>query len=352
MRWKHPEKGRIPAEEFIPVAEEIGSIQSIGHWVLSESISRMVKWRDETDRNIGWLSVNLSPKQLFDRTLIDQAEDLIERYDFDPTDLKLEITENALISNVKHVVNVLQQLRELGFQICMDDFGTGHSSLSLLQELPIDILKIDREFITDIQDHEDRRAIPKAVISLAEEMELTVIAEGVETKLELQQLQEIKCQLGQGFLFAKPMVENDYLKHLRNVEEINSINQPLYRETRALYVTNKRILEQGSRIDSEPAFLVMDEQSSFEVNSLYDFWLAEKMYDGPDIVFRVDGGDQIGMGHIYRYLYLAAYLADSEMFNCDVTFLSNPAYEGGVEKLRQHEYPLRELSPDQEVEKI
>ena len=205
VRWRHPERGIVSPADFISVAEDTGLIIHIGRWVLREACGQMRRWqRQYPEYRSLMLSVNLSGKQFMQADLVEQIQAVLEETEFDPRCLQLEITESVVIDNTEVVTSRLVRLRELGVQLTMDDFGTGYSSLSYLHKFPIDVLKIDRSFISQA-GAEGRSEIVPTIIMLARNMGMKVVAEGVETDEQLAHLNELDCAYGQGFLFSKPL---------------------------------------------------------------------------------------------------------------------------------------------------
>ncbi len=205
VRWHHPERGLVSPEDFISVAEDTGQIIHLGKWVLEQSCRQMKQWQDQYPRYRDMtLSVNLSGKQFLQANLVEQIREVLESTGLNPRNLQLEITESVVIENTEIVTGMLMQLHELGVQLTMDDFGTGYSSLSYLHNFPIDVLKIDRSFISH-KDENSKREIVSTIISLAKNMGLKVVAEGVETEEQLEHLKDLQCAYGQGFLFSHPI---------------------------------------------------------------------------------------------------------------------------------------------------
>jgi EAL domain-containing protein (putative c-di-GMP-specific phosphodiesterase class I) len=209
VRWQHPERGLVSPADFIPIAEETGLIIPIGLWVLREACRQLRSWQEIssiTDNcpNLT-MNVNLSAKQLAQPDLIDQIEKILHETGLAPHYLKLEITESAIMDNVDAVTDVLLQLRERGIQLGIDDFGTGYSSLSYLHRFPIMALKVDRSFVSRMGDDRENLEIVRTIVSLAHNLKMDVVAEGVETVEQLAQLRALGCELGQGYLFSKPV---------------------------------------------------------------------------------------------------------------------------------------------------
>jgi len=226
VRWEHPERGLIPPDQFIAVAEETGLILSLGLGVLREACWQLRKWqqRSLSDRNLT-ISVNLSAKQLSQCDLIEKVEEVLTESGIDPWHLKLEITESVVMENAELAAVTLARLRGLGVRLSIDDFGTGYSSLSYLNRFPVDNLKIDRSFITRLNQGDENVEIVKTIVMLAGNLGMQVIAEGVETEDQLQQLRLLKCQYGQGYLFSKPLAAADadmFLLNRRQLQQNNS----------------------------------------------------------------------------------------------------------------------------------
>ena len=205
IRWNHPTKGMIPPGEFIELAEETGLIVPIGKWVLEEACKQIKQWKEQ-QVGIQYIAVNLSPRQFQDRHLIDTIEKMLQAYNLKSSDLEFEITETVAMEDIEYTIKMLQILKEMGFKISLDDFGTGYSSMNYLKKLPIDSVKIDRSFLTDVMDgDEGQRSIIQAVITLSHANDLTVVAEGVETKEQLDFLRKEHCDKAQGYFFSRPL---------------------------------------------------------------------------------------------------------------------------------------------------
>jgi EAL domain-containing protein (putative c-di-GMP-specific phosphodiesterase class I) len=214
LRWVHPERGTIPPLQFIPLAEETGLIIAIGRWVLHEACREGVRLHKSFPaRNPLTISVNLSVKQLQSETIIEDVRSALETSGLPASSLVLEITETVMMADTDLAVQRLQELKGLGVLLAMDDFGTGYSSLSYLSRFPIDILKIDRSFLSP--EHEESGLIG-AIIALGNSMTLNVVAEGIEQPEQIAALQELGCELGQGFLFARPMNHEALFEYLED----------------------------------------------------------------------------------------------------------------------------------------
>jgi diguanylate cyclase (GGDEF)-like protein/PAS domain S-box-containing protein len=206
VRWNHPERGFISPAHFIPLAEETGLIVDIGEWVLRDACRQMERWQKifPSDPPL-FVSVNLSSKQFIQSDLIQRVTQIIEETKINPEGLKLEITESAVMDNVETATEMLKKLRALGIKLSIDDFGTGYSSLSYLHRFPIDTLKVDRSFVVNMSEDGENVEIVRTIVSLAQNLGMNVIAEGVETKEQLAALRKLGCENGQGYFFSKPV---------------------------------------------------------------------------------------------------------------------------------------------------
>ena len=209
VRWHHPEFGLVPPKDFIPVAEETGQILTIGQTVLESACRQAREWQETYPASPPlFVSVNLSVKQFNQPGLVENIANLLQEFKLPPRCLKLEITESVFSDNIEAAVGLLTQLRELGVQLSIDDFGTGYSSLSYLQRFPIDTLKIDRSFVTQMMENEENLAIVRTIVALAQNLGMDVVAEGVETEDQLRLLRKLECENGQGYLFSTPLGGN------------------------------------------------------------------------------------------------------------------------------------------------
>ncbi|MEM1501917.1 EAL domain-containing protein [Domibacillus sp. 8LH] len=207
IRWKNERFGSVSPSEFIPIAEESGLITSIGEWVLKEACLQSKRWEQQGYGRFS-MSVNISVQQFQNRHFVDTFKALIRETDMEPSLLQIEITE-SIMQNTQETKHILDQLKEIGVKVSIDDFGTGYSSLSVLKELPLDCLKIDQSFIRDVTTSKKEAAIVKNIIDLAHNLELNVVAEGVETAGQLCMLKQLGCQTGQGYLFSKPLLHQE-----------------------------------------------------------------------------------------------------------------------------------------------
>jgi diguanylate cyclase (GGDEF)-like protein/PAS domain S-box-containing protein len=213
IRWMHPQRGLVPPGDFIPVAEETGLIKPMGLWVLQESCRQIKAWRDRGGPPMR-ISVNLSGHQLAQPDLVDQIRKTLETTGIDPQLLAVEVTESALVRDMASAAAVLTELRRLKVHVNVDDFGTGYSSLSYLQNLPVDTLKIDRSFVKTMDQQGGRSEIVRAIIALAHSLNMTVVAEGVETRGQLDALTALSCNAAQGYFFARPLPPEEAQKLL------------------------------------------------------------------------------------------------------------------------------------------
>jgi diguanylate cyclase (GGDEF)-like protein len=224
VRWQHPERGIISPDDFVPLAEETGLILPIGLRVLRDACRQLRKWQQYSLSNRGLImSVNLSGKQLTQPDLIARIEEVLRESQIDPWHLKLEITETVVMENPELAAVTLAKLRGLGVRLSIDDFGTGYSSLSYLNRFPVDTLKIDRSFVTSMNEADENLQIVKTIITLAGNLGMQVVAEGVETEEQLGQLRSLKCQYAQGFYFSKPLEAIDAGLFILNGERADSI---------------------------------------------------------------------------------------------------------------------------------
>ena len=206
IRWDHPTRGMIPPDEFIPIAEENGLILPLGRWILFESCRQMREWQDKNPAAVVLkLSVNLSCKQFSQPDLVEQVTAALVSTRLDARCLKLEITESHLMENSAMSVKMMTRLRELGVELSLDDFGTGYSSLSYLHRLPVNYLKIDRSFVSRMTESTENGEIVNTIIRLAQSLKMKVIAEGIETASQLEQLKQLNCEFGQGYFYSKPL---------------------------------------------------------------------------------------------------------------------------------------------------
>jgi diguanylate cyclase (GGDEF)-like protein/PAS domain S-box-containing protein len=218
VRWDHPARGLLSADEFVPLAEDNGAIVPIGRWVLATACTQVAGWQQRgllPEHFV--LRVNLSARQLELPSLVDEVRHALDSTSLEPRRLCLEITETALMRDVDRALVVLTRLHELGLRLAVDDFGTGYSSLISLKRIPLQVLKIDRSFIDGLPDDADDRAIATTVLRLADSLGLTVTAEGVETTEQADLLRELGCPTAQGYLFAPPLSPEEFEQRLITV---------------------------------------------------------------------------------------------------------------------------------------
>jgi EAL domain-containing protein (putative c-di-GMP-specific phosphodiesterase class I) len=215
IRWLPTQGGIISPGEFIPVAEQSGLIIDIGEWVLKESLANLRSIKKEAGLNHLYVSINLSPRQFMDANLVRLVEEALTHTSLDPHELEIEITESTAMKNLEYALKVLQSLKSMGVRIALDDFGVDYSSLSYIHRFPVDTIKIDRAFIVQMLDNSSSAAIVKAIIQIAQALNLKVIAEGVETNEQLDFLKTQTCFGVQGYVFSKPLPIKGLLELLK-----------------------------------------------------------------------------------------------------------------------------------------
>ena len=203
LRWHSHILGDVPPNEFISMAEENGLILDIGAWVLKEACNQLVRWHQQGYKDLT-VAVNISGRQFRQIHLAEAIEKILLDTGLPAKFLELELTESLLVDNVRHAVETMYELKDMGVRLAIDDFGTGYSSLSYLKQFPVDQLKIDRSFISELSNRENDAAITKAIINLGHSLNLEVLAEGVETDLQRKFLMEHDCDLAQGYYFTPP----------------------------------------------------------------------------------------------------------------------------------------------------
>lgn len=210
VRWQHPTRGIVPPNLFIPLAEETGLINAIGKIVLSQACYQIKQWHQEKliDESIV-MSVNISARQFAQLDIVEQIDQILAETQINPQILKLEITESAFMNNFQSAKAILQKLHQRQIQLSIDDFGTGYSSLSYLHNFPVDTLKVDRSFVSQLDGTLESLGLIPAIKKIAETMKMSVVAEGIETEQQLAQLRELECEFGQGYFFAKPLPKKE-----------------------------------------------------------------------------------------------------------------------------------------------
>jgi predicted signal transduction protein with EAL and GGDEF domain len=211
LRWTHPERGAISPEEFIPIAEQSGLIVPVGQWVMNTACDDVLSLQRDHGT---YISVNVSVRQLVGGGFADWVEEVLERTGLPPCALTVEVTESALLDNVGVIRTAFDRLRSSGVRVAIDDFGTGYSSLARLQHLPVDVIKLDRAFVTQLNVRAEARGMASAILQLSAAIGASTVAEGVETEAEAATLIDLGYTIGQGFLFARPMPIEDLTAHL------------------------------------------------------------------------------------------------------------------------------------------
>lgn len=239
IRWQNPELGLVPPAEFIPIAEKSGLIISIGEWVMRTACLQTKAWRDQ-DIRVPRVAVNISVFQFVQSGFPDLVARILKETGLPPSVLELELTESLLMENKENAVDILTALKELGVQLAIDDFGTGYSSLSRLRHFPIDRIKIDRSFIQTVATNKDDKAMTSAIISMAENLNLKVLAEGVETDSQLNFLRDRTCDEAQGYFVSKPLTVEQTTAFLKK----GDLPFTLKRDNKALHKGSVRLVNQ------------------------------------------------------------------------------------------------------------
>lgn len=224
VRWNHPQRGLVPPNEFIPISESTGMIVPMTVQILHSACNQVKKWQDrfpaETPLSI---AVNISGRHFAHPALVDQIKTVLDESKLDPSSLKLELTESAVMENAEMAILMLEQIKKTGVQLSIDDFGTGYSSLSYLHRFPIDLLKVDRSFVGEMEENTENSEIVRTVIALAKALDLKVVAEGIESIHQFHQLRVLGCEYGQGFLFSKPQRVADIERMLEDQDRWKGI---------------------------------------------------------------------------------------------------------------------------------
>ncbi len=215
IRWRHPKRGLISPDLFIPIAEETGLITGIGEWVLHSACQQLKRWHEVGKGNLK-MSVNLSARQFMQHDLVEVVKHVLDVYVLEPQHLELEITETVIMKNMNQTIKMLKSLQHLGVSISLDDFGTGYSSLTYLKQFPVNVLKIDRSFIRDILEANDDKVIVNSIIAIAQHMGIDIVTEGIEQAGQAGYLKNQGCQFGQGYFFAMPCVAEECLFTVNN----------------------------------------------------------------------------------------------------------------------------------------
>ena len=212
IRWNYKGKDFLPPYRFIPFFEKDGSIAKIDDLVLAKVCQAFARWKAE-GKELYPISINLSRSRLDDKKLIEKLVSIVDQYGVDHKLIDFELTESASYDNMEHMISVLQELRRCGFKISMDDFGTGYSSLSLLTKMPIDTLKIDKSFVDNIAKENERKEdiiVIRHIIALAKELGFVCLAEGAESKMQVDRMRELGCEIIQGYYYSKPIPIAEY----------------------------------------------------------------------------------------------------------------------------------------------
>jgi EAL domain-containing protein (putative c-di-GMP-specific phosphodiesterase class I) len=202
LRWEHPTRGPIAPAEFIPIAERAGLIVPIGRWVVDQSIKAASRWQSRGPQRV---SVNVSALQIRSPEFVEWVRESLEEHQLDASQLVLEINETTFVAEIESASHNLASLRELGVLIAIDDFGTGYCSMSYLQRFPVDIVKIDRQFIDELDEHPHGMSLARLILQLTAGLEVTSVAEGIERPEQLRTLKALGCDVGQGYLLSGPL---------------------------------------------------------------------------------------------------------------------------------------------------
>ena len=222
IRWKHPELGMISPGVFVPLFESHGLISVVDNFVWQEAARQVAQWKEKYQFTLP-VSVNLSRADVFDPTLVDQLIRIIEENGLEYKNIKLEVTESAYTDNAKNVLDVIHRLRELGFEVEMDDFGSGYSSLNMLSDMPIDVLKMDMKFIRNIETSATDRRLVSLILDIGRYLQVPVVAEGVETEGQFDLLRKDGCDLVQGYYFSRPLPPEEFELLIQREMEIERV---------------------------------------------------------------------------------------------------------------------------------
>jgi EAL domain-containing protein (putative c-di-GMP-specific phosphodiesterase class I) len=219
VRWNNPELGEVSPARFVPIAEESGDIRVMGQWVLFNACRHLRDWRKQYDKEL-YVSVNLSPLQFKQPDLVDRIQGVLAALGLEGDGLKLEITEGVIMEDPTDAIEKMEGLKAAGIRISVDDFGTGYSSLNYLKRFPIDTVKIDKSFVEDLENNVSNQEIVKAIISMAHNIRIETLAEGVETVSQFDFLVNEQCRIIQGYLFSRPINAAGFEDFLRNGEAL------------------------------------------------------------------------------------------------------------------------------------
>ena len=215
IRWNHPKKGLLTPFHFIPYAEKSNLITQIDRYVLKQAFITLEKWKNIDYLKDLNLAINISANEFRQKNFVLNLKNLLEEYKIDPSKLEIEITETLSMQDIGYTVTVLEEIKRLGFKIALDDFGTGYSSLNYLRKLPFDTLKIDQSFVRDLEKDNDDLTITKMIVQIANVLKKQTVAEGVENEVILKIVRDLGCELVQGYYFAKPLNEEEFIKYCK-----------------------------------------------------------------------------------------------------------------------------------------
>ncbi len=215
LRWSNDELGFVSPANFIPIAEESGQIEKIGEWILEQACKQLAEWKQQLEQPFT-LAINLSAVQFRNSLLTEQVLNSISKYNLSSHDIELEITETTAVEDISHTIKQMKQLTTAGIKFSLDDFGTGFSSLTSLKKFPISKLKVDKSFVDDMLTDADDEAIVEAILSLADILDVSTIAEGVETQEQLDSLKNKGCLAIQGYLFSRPLPPNEFIELIKS----------------------------------------------------------------------------------------------------------------------------------------
>ena len=288
LRWQHPIRGLVSPAEFIPAAEETGLIVPFGSWVLREACEQLARWHDEAGCEDLSVAVNIASLQLKDGKLANVVREVLECTGINPHCLILELTESAIFENSDDTIEFLNALRALGVRLSLDDFGTGYSSLSYLEHLPIDELKIDRSFIAKIDAEGDEAPIVSAIVAMARNLGLKVVAEGVETEAQRAYLERHWCDVYQGYLFAKPLPPVAFVERLRVAARL-TVKDDDSRTATSNELFDSHVVATPGDSENRRVLLIDDQRS---VGELVAYMLAE---DSVEVTIASTGSDGLAL---------------------------------------------------------
>jgi EAL domain-containing protein (putative c-di-GMP-specific phosphodiesterase class I) len=216
IRWHHPKKGMMPPTIFIPLAERSGQIVEMGEWIIDQACRKCAQWNRSIADNFT-IAINISPIQIIRSSLSDTVLSTLDKHQLGSGHIELEFTESLLLHNSPEIKAKLSVLREAGVHLSIDDFGTGYSNLSYLKEFDISRIKVDKSFIQTLMDHRQDRAIVRAIIQMANSLNIQTVAEGIEDRQSMELLQNMGCAIGQGFYWAQPLPEKQFLEYYRQI---------------------------------------------------------------------------------------------------------------------------------------